>query len=80
MSIADLDLGYEIRTSDSFSYAMEIRKPFGVLDDVLAWCKTEMIGEWRWQLIRTSTDREPGRYCFYFDSDRDFCAFKLRWM
>lgn len=71
---------FEVRTGDSFAYAQEIHKPFGVLDDVLDWCKANMCSDWRWQLIRTSTDRDDGRYIFYFDSDRDLCAFKLRWM
>jgi hypothetical protein len=70
----------QIRPGDSFRYAVEIRKPFGVLDSVLAWCKTEMTGEWRWQLIQPSSDNSPGRYIFYFDSDRDVCAFRLTWM
>lgn len=69
----------QIRPGESFGYAKEIHKAFGELDHVLAWCKTELTAEWRWQLIRTSTDREPGRYCFYFDSQRDFVAFLLQW-
>ena len=71
---------YQVRTGDSFPYAQEIHKSFGVLDSVLDWCKANMLNEWRWQLKRTSTDREPGHYVFYFDSDRDLCAFRLRWM
>lgn len=79
MQVAPLE-EYQIRTGDSFAYAQEIHKPFGVLDNVLDWCKSNILEEWRWQLVRTSTDREPGRYIFYFDSDRDLCAFRLRWM
>jgi hypothetical protein len=70
---------FEIRLGDSFNYAREINKPFGELDRVLAWCKTELIGEWRWQLVDVSTDRRPGRYIFYFDSERDYFAFTLYW-
>jgi len=70
---------YQIRDKESFAYAKEIAKPFGQLDVIIDWCRTELSGEWRWQLIRTSTDREPGRYIFYFDSDRDCCAFTLKW-
>jgi hypothetical protein len=69
-----------IRTGESFLYAQEIQKPFGILDGVLDWCRSELTGDWRWQLVQPSTDRDPGRYCFYFDSSRDMCAFKLRWM
>jgi hypothetical protein len=70
---------FEIRSGDSFSFAREINKPFGELDRVLAWCKTELLDEWRWQLIDVSTDKRPGRYIFYFDSERDYFAFTLYW-
>jgi hypothetical protein len=73
------DTPFEIRLGDSFNYAQEINKPFGQLDRVLAWCKTEMTGEWRWQLVDISTDRRPGRYIFYFDLERDYFAFVLQW-
>ena len=78
MKYAD-DHVYQIRLGDSFAYAREINKPFGELDRVLAWCKTELIDEWRWQLVDVSTDQRPGRYIFYFDSERDYFAFTLYW-
>jgi hypothetical protein len=68
-----------MRNRDSFNYAQEITKPFGVLESVLDWCKEELVGEWRWQLIDVSTDRRPGRYCFFFDSERDCLAFTMKW-
>ena len=70
---------FEIRLGDSFNHAQEINKPFGQLDRVLAWCKTEMTGEWRWQLVDVSTAQRPGRYIFYFDLERDYFAFVLQW-
>lgn len=68
-----------MRDKDSFNHAQEIAKPFGVLELVLDWCKEELVGEWRWQLIDVSTDRRPGRYCFFFDSERDYLAFIMKW-
>ena len=73
------DTLFEIRNGDSFSHAREIHKPFGELDRVLAWCKTELLDEWRWQLVFGSTDQRPGRYIFYFDSERYYFAFTLYW-
>ena len=70
---------FEIRLGDSFNCAREINKPFGALDRVLAWCKTELTGDWRWQLVDVSTDQRPGRYIFYFDDERDYFAFTLYW-
>jgi len=45
----------------------------------LAWCKAGLDDEWRWQLLEISSDRTPGRYIFYFDSERDYLAFSMRW-
>ena len=68
-----------IRLGESFSHAQEIARPFGQIDRIIEWCKTELVGDWRWQVITTSSDRAPGRYIFYFDSDRDAAAFALFW-
>jgi hypothetical protein len=67
------------RSRESFPYAREIAKPFGELDRILDWCKTEMENQWRWELIEVSTDTRPGRYGWYFDSERDYFAFTLQW-
>lgn len=67
------------RNQDSFHHAQEIVKPFGVIENVLNWCKTELRGEWRWQLIEMSSDIKPGRYCFFFDDERDCLAFVMKW-
>ena len=67
------------RKRESFQYSREITKPFGKLDHVLDWCKTELVGDWRWQLVDVSSDSRPGRYIFYFDLERDFFAFTLQW-
>jgi hypothetical protein len=69
----------DYRESTSFAYCHELIKPFGTLDTVLDWCKDQLTGDWRWQLIDVSTDQRPGRYAFYFDSERDCVAFVLQW-
>ena len=68
-----------IRDRDSFQHAQEIVKEFGVLELVLDWCKEELSAEWRWQLAEVSSDHRPGRYIFYFDSERDYLAFVMKW-
>ena len=68
-----------MRDKDSFNHAQEISKEFGVLEHVLDWCKEELSAEFRWQLIEVSSDRRPGRYIFYFDSERDYLAFIMKW-
>lgn len=70
---------YEIRSAESFPYAKEVGKPWGALEPILDWCKQEMVGDWRWQLIEISSDIRDGRYVFYFDREQDFCAFVLKW-
>ena len=67
------------RDKDSFDHAHEIIKPFGVIERVLDWCKSELAGEWRWQLLEMSSDIKPGRYIFYFDNERDYLAFLMKW-
>ena len=68
-----------VRDKDSFDHAHEIIKPFGVIEHVLNWCKVELRGEWRWQLLEMSSDIKPGRYIFYFDDERDYLAFLMKW-
>jgi len=75
-----LKLNEQERIAESFRFHREITKPFGGLDSVLAWCKAELQGDWRWKLIEVSTDQRPGVYLFYFDSERDCCAFMLKWV
>jgi hypothetical protein len=74
------DTEYHVRTRDSFLYTKEIAKPFGVIDHVIVWCK-ENIGEggWRWQLVESSSDVRDGKYLFCFTTDRDLCAFVMKW-
>ena len=69
----------DFRDRDSFGFAKEIVKPFGVIEEVLAWCKSELRDEWRWQLVDVSSVTRPGRYIFYFDNDRDHFAFVMKW-
>jgi hypothetical protein len=68
-----------MRDKDSFDHAHEIVKPFGVIEHVLNWCKSELTGDWRWQLLEMSSDIKPGRYIFYFDDERDYLAFLMKW-
>ena len=67
-----------MRDRDSFNHAQEIAKEFGVLEHVLDWCKEELSADWRWQLLSVSSERQPGRYIFYFDSERDDLAFVMK--
>jgi hypothetical protein len=67
------------RNQASFNHAHEIVKPFGQIEQVIDWCKSELTNEWRWQLVEISSDQKPGRYIFYFDSERDCLAFIMKW-
>ena len=67
------------RDKDSFRFAVEITKPWGRLEPILEWCKSETKDDWRWQMVDMSTDQRPGRYVFYFDGERDCLAFTLKW-
>jgi hypothetical protein len=67
------------RDSLSFPHAKEIAKPWGQLEPIIAWCKGELEHDWRWQMVDMASDHGPGRYIFYFDSERDLIAFTLKW-
>ena len=67
------------REKESFAHAQAIEKSYGALGDVLDWCKSELAEDWRWQMVEMSNDVRPGRYIFYFDDNRDYFAFTLKW-
>jgi hypothetical protein len=69
-----------VRPKESFKHAIEIHQPFGGLDSVIAWCKETIDQEWRWQLVSVSSNDGPGDYIFYFDSERDYLAFVMKWL
>ena len=69
-----------IRQQDSFQHACRIQKKYGILDGILSWCKTSLTAEWRWQLVSVSSNDGPGDYIFYFDSERDYLAFVMKWL
>lgn len=71
---------YRVRDQASFNHAQEIAKTSGVLDHILEWCKLELTSDWRWQLVQVSTASKPGRYIFYFDEERDYFAFVIKWL
>jgi|GEM_PF-4613456 len=75
----DVERKYQIRKSESFLHAIEINKPYRLIDTIIDWAKNETIGEWRWQLVELSSHQLPGRYIFYFDNERDYLAFMLKW-
>ena len=80
LTIADFkESGEFIRAKESFNHFQEINKPYGIIESVLDWCKEELSAEWRWQLLELSSDHKPGRYIFFFDSERDCLAFTMKW-
>jgi hypothetical protein len=79
LNLVDPAFGSQIRQGESFRHARQIIKPYGELDKILAWCRSQLSDEWRWQLLEMSSETRPGRYIFYFDSERDYVAFLLHW-
>ena len=75
----DLVRLHNSRDSRSFAHAQEIVKPWGTLEPCIAWCKSELQHDWRWQMVDLASDQRPGRYIFYFDNERDCLAFTLKW-
>ena len=67
----------ESRERKSFEYSCEIKKKLGTLDRMLNWCRTELLHDWRWELVGSGDDQ--WHYIFYFDTERDLFAFTLQW-
>lgn len=67
------------RSAESFNHAQRITRPFGELDAVIQWCKSNLTKDWRWQMISMPNDRDPGEYIFYFDLEEDYFIFTMRW-
>jgi hypothetical protein len=65
-------------SAKGYNYALSISKPFGEIERVLEWCKQELTGDWRWQLVEVSSPARPGQYIFYFDLERDLVAFTIK--
>lgn len=71
--------GEFIQPKEGYNHAYKIAKSFGVIEQVLDWCKREIPNDWRWQLITVSTQTKNGEYIFYFDSERDYLSFIMKW-
>lgn len=79
-TLANLDnLIYNHNKGQRFDYAKDISKPFGKLQEILDWTKANCKPDWRWQLVDTPSDIRPGRYIFFFNDERDYFAFCLKW-
>ena len=68
-----------LRLKQSFNHAHTINKSHGIIEEILDWCKHELTEDWRWQLREVSTYTRNGEYIFYFDGERDYLAFVLKW-
>jgi hypothetical protein len=77
--ISHLDRRIEPRDQESFNFAKRLDFPYGQIDPVLDWCRNSLGGDWRWQIAESASDRRPGNYIFYFDHERDYLMFCLKW-
>ena len=69
------------REKQSFNHAKEIVKPYGQINHIIEWCKSELTEDaWAWQMVEMSTPTRPGRYIFYFDVPKDCFAFTIKWV
>lgn len=62
-----------------YPHTIEIAKRLGKLDEVIAWSKQELEGEWRWRLDETGGADGLWKYHFFFKNERDMCAFTMKW-
>ena len=70
---------YDRNKDAGFNHAKDIHKPFGKLQEILDWAKDNCKPGWRWQLVDTPSDIRDGRYIFFFNDEKDYFAFCLKW-
>jgi hypothetical protein len=63
--------------SISTQYRTEIDIPYGQLDIVIKWCVQNIENNWKY-LVLDYGGKDPGRYEFLFDNEKDYCKF-LMW-
>lgn len=61
----------------SYTHACEVSHHPQV-EPIILWCKQNLDDTWRWQIVETSGN-SPGRYIFYFNNEKNYLAFLLRW-
>ena len=47
----------DTRERTSFVHSCEINKKLGTLDRMLDWCRTELLSDWRWELVGSGDDQ-----------------------
>ena len=68
-----------IKTGEGFEYALEIQRPAGEIDAIYDWCKANFEEGWRWQILRSSSKSDNGRYIFFFHNRSDYLTFVLKY-
>ena len=62
----------------NLKYRCDVHKDFGKLDDLVEWCKKEVIGDWGWHIARYPNSEQPGHYIFFFEHHSEYFAFALK--
>lgn len=65
---------------NAFLYKISINIKFGNLDPVIQWCKQFCMGEWNFRMDSFAGFNTPGVYDFWFQDERDYLRFTLRWL
>jgi hypothetical protein len=63
-------------TVTEYSFRTDISVPYGSLNSLLEWCKTNCKDNWGWHMISPSGEK-PGLYKFHFMSEADQINFIL---
>lgn len=61
-------------------HKVSVQFPFGELDPVIKWSKSNLHGLWKWEMIQMPGGHAKGKYIFHFEDDKDLEVFCLRWM
>ena len=69
----------EIETALDYKFSQAIEKEYGSIDQVLEWCQSELSEKWAWEITSGPSSTAPCSFIFYFNSERDTVAFRLKW-
>lgn len=66
------------------AYKSSLDLPYGTLGQVIEWCKSNCVGDWKFSenvTVESNTQYDfvthHYEYTFYFENERDFFAFTL---
>lgn len=69
----------EAQQNLDLTHEVQVQRPHGHIDQLLAWCQTECSASWAWEIKTLSSPWQQGEYVFHFANKQDCFAFSVKW-